>query len=82
MNIFIRIDYLTGSKITQSGTFPLKGKSREQFALEWWKYLKRENSYRATLEKVMANEEDITQQVKDLEEAERRKSEDIDILPF
>jgi hypothetical protein len=82
MNVFIRIDYITGSKISQTGSFPLRGKKPEQIALEWWKYLKKENSYRATLDKVTANEEDITQQVIELEEVERRKAEDMDGLPF
>jgi hypothetical protein len=82
MNVVIRIDYMSGSRISQSASFPLRGRNPEFVALQWWKYLKKENSYRANLELVLANGDDITDQVKELEKKEWNKTEDIDHLPF
>jgi hypothetical protein len=81
MNVSLRIDYITSSRVSQSGSFPLRGRSPQKVALEWWKYLKKETSYRGTLEKVMADGEDITKLVKDLEEEELNNALNDD-LPF
>jgi hypothetical protein len=80
MNILIRIDYIAcGSKAYQAGYFPLKGRNLEVIAIMFWKQINKEMSYRAKLEKVTANGEDITQLVKDLEGKENMN--DLD-LPF
>lgn len=82
MNVSIRIDYKSDSKITQSGTFPLRGRKPEQVALAFWKQIKKETSYRGILEKVLADGEDITELVRNLEKDEWRKIEDNFNLPF
>jgi hypothetical protein len=80
MNVLIRIDNrASGIKAYQGGSFPLRGKKSEQIALEFWKQIKKEVSYRAELEKISANGEDLTQLVKDLEE--RENMNDLE-LPF
>jgi hypothetical protein len=81
MNVSLRIDYTSDSRISQSGSFPLRGRKPEQIALLWWKQLKKESSYRAKLEVVIADGQDITQQVVDLEKAETNNN-DFDNLPF
>jgi hypothetical protein len=82
MNVVIRIDYIASSKVSQTGSFPLRRRTKEQVALEWWKNLKKETSYRAKLDKVFADGNDITDLVKDLEEKEWRNTEGMDYLPF
>lgn len=82
MYVTIEIHYKAGSHINQSNTFPVRGKRPEQVTLDWWKEIKKEMSYHATLEKVIANgDQDITQLVLDLEEDQlnRLLSDD---LPF
>jgi hypothetical protein len=72
MNSTIQIHYIeTESKIKvlQRGSFPLKGKKQEQVAYKWWKQIRRESSMNLELEKVIANGEDITELVKELEKA-------------
>jgi RNA 3'-terminal phosphate cyclase len=81
MNVSLRIDYIASSRVSQSGSFPLRGRRPEKVALEWWKELKKETSYRAALEKVTADGEEITQLVKDLEEEELNNALNDD-LPF
>lgn len=65
MNVSIRIDYKSNSKVSQSAYLPLRGRRAEQVALRWWKEIKREMSYRAELEIVTADGKDITQLVRD-----------------
>jgi hypothetical protein len=80
MNVLIRIDYIASrNKAYQTGCLPLRGKTPEKIALEWWRQINREMSYHADLEKVIANGEDITQLVKDLEDKELNDYLD---LPF
>jgi hypothetical protein len=67
--------------VSQSGSFPLRGRKPEKVALEWWKHLKKETYYRAQLSTVLADGQDITQLVKDLEQEELRKAMQDD-LPF
>jgi hypothetical protein len=82
MNVAIRIDYISASRISQSASFPLRGRKPETVALQWWKHLKKEISYRATLELVLADGNDITDQVKELEKKEWKNTDGIDNLPF
>lgn len=72
---------MSDSKISQAGTFPLKGRKSEQVALAWWKQLKKQSSYRGVLEKVTADGHDITQLVKNLEKEEWKNAMN-DNLPF
>jgi hypothetical protein len=81
MNVAIRIDYIASSRVSQSGSFPLRRRKPEQVALEWWKELKKETSYRAVLDKVVADGEDITDLVRNFEEEEHQKALSDD-LPF
>lgn len=55
----------------QRGSFPLKGKSKEQVAFEWMKQIKKQMPYWEKLEKVIVDGDDITDKVKGLEEKER-----------
>lgn len=83
MNVSIRIDYKSDSKVSQSAYLPLRGRRAEQVAVQWWNEIKREMSYRAELEIVTADGKDITQLVRDLDEREREKALiSNDILPF
>jgi hypothetical protein len=85
MNVTIEIHYISNqTKVMQAGSFPLRGKSKEQVALNWWKQIKKEMSYHAQLEKVIANgDKDITELVKELEKKEwRKRDETSGNLPF
>jgi hypothetical protein len=81
MNVSIKIDYIVSSRASRSGSFPLRGRKPEKVALEWWKQIKKEMGYRAVLDKVLADMEDITQLVKDLEKKELNNALNDD-LPF
>ncbi|MDQ6600748.1 hypothetical protein [Bacillus salipaludis] len=80
--VTIEIHYSAGSRITQKGSFPLRGKRPEQVALAFWKQIRKEMSYHAILEKVLiGGGEDITQLVKVLQTHEWRNVDGVD-LPF
>ncbi|MDQ1003947.1 hypothetical protein QFZ28_004347 [Neobacillus niacini] len=83
MNVTIEIHYKANSRAYQKGSFPLRGKP-EYVALEFWKQIKKDMGYFAELEKVIVDgNNDITNSVIDLEEVERKKSDDnMDYLPF
>ncbi|WHY64695.1 hypothetical protein [Neobacillus sp. SuZ13] len=82
MNIVIEIHYKSDSRALQTGKFPLRGRTSVQVALDFWKQIKKEMSYHAQLENVIADgNQDITQQVIALEEQEWNKSMN-DNLPF
>jgi hypothetical protein len=84
MNITIEIHYAASSNAYQKGSFQQRGKSPEIVALEFWKQIQKDMSYHADLEKVRAAGQDITQLVKDFDELEKQKFEDIanEYLPF
>jgi hypothetical protein len=71
MNVAVRIDYITenGNRITQQGSFPKRRKTPEQVAHEFWRWIKREMPSEIFIERVMADGEDITEKVKEIEEA-------------
>jgi hypothetical protein len=70
MNVLIVIHYISAdNKVMQKGSFPLRGKTKEQVAYEWLRQIKRQMSYYEELEKVTADGEDITDKVKELEKA-------------
>ncbi|WP_284037478.1 hypothetical protein [Neobacillus sp. 114] len=82
MTIHIQINYIASSKLSQSGTFQLRGRRPEQVALAFWKQIKKDMSYHANLVTVILNgDQDITQMVIELEKQEWDKSLD-DNLPF
>jgi hypothetical protein len=82
LNVSIRIDYISSSKISQSGSFPIyRGQKPEQVALKWWKELKKEAGYRAELQRVLSDGNDVTELVKNLEEEELNNTLN-DNLPF
>lgn len=82
MNITIEIHYEAGSRGFKCGEFQLRGRDHEYVALQFWKQIKKELSYRAALEKVIVDgDRDITQLVKDLEEQDWLNSMNDD-LPF
>ncbi|MEH7308690.1 hypothetical protein [Neobacillus drentensis] len=82
MNIMIEIHYKTDIKSVQYNSIPLKGRKPEQIALQWWKQIKKEMSYRAELEKVIVDgDKDITELVKELEKQDLKRIMN-DNLPF
>lgn len=80
MMITVEIHYAAASRAMQKGTFQLRGRKPEQVALQFWKEIKKEMSYRAELEKIIVEgDRDITEAVKALE---RQEWEQDDRLPF
>jgi lysylphosphatidylglycerol synthetase-like protein (DUF2156 family) len=72
MNVTIQIHYIeveSETGILQRGSFPLKGKKREQVAYNWWRQIKREMTVEIAIEQVIADGEDITELVMKLEKA-------------
>jgi hypothetical protein len=62
MNVLIVVHFISSdNKVTQRGSFPLKGKAKEQVAFEWWNQIRREMPYGGELEKILADGEDITE---------------------
>jgi hypothetical protein len=57
---------LSGCKILQGGSFPLKGRKVEKVAFDWWKQIQREMNV-DRLEQVLCDGEDITQLVKNMD---------------
>jgi hypothetical protein len=83
MNVTIEIHYKSDSSALQKGSFQLRGKKPEELALNYWKQIKKELSYRAKLEKVIVDgDQDITQLVLDLEKQTMLKIMNEDNLPF
>lgn len=70
MSVLIVIHYLSNDqKVMQRGTFPLKGRPKEVVAYEFLRWIRREMPYGAEVEKVLCDDEDITELVKKLDEA-------------
>jgi hypothetical protein len=70
MNVSIQIHYLANkNKVLQRGAFPLLGCKPELVALEFWRKIKKEMTVDCDLEKVICDNEDITELVKELEKA-------------
>jgi hypothetical protein len=68
MTILIVIHYISNdNKVLRRGSFPLRGKTKEQTALEFWKWIKREHPFDCEIEKVTVDGEDITEAVEGLE---------------
>jgi hypothetical protein len=73
MTVLIVIHYISlDNKVMRRGSFPLRGKSREAVALEFWKWIKREHPFECEIEKVIVDGEDYTEKVKELNEAPLR----------
>jgi hypothetical protein len=70
MNVVIDIHYITcENKVLRGGSFPLKRRKKEVVAYEFWRWIKREHPYECEIEKVIADGEDITDLVIELEKA-------------
>lgn len=80
----LTIHYVSGSRTEQSGSFPLRRRSPEQVAYEFWKQIQKEMSQRAVLEKVIANgDQDITELVREVQRQEEIHAQNlVDDLPF
>nr|WP_263324257.1 hypothetical protein [Neobacillus sp. Marseille-Q6967] len=73
MNVFIQIFYTSNDNtVMRRGQFPLKGKTKEQLAFEFWTWIKRESPFEAFLEKVICDGEEITDLVKSLQDKKYR----------
>ncbi|WP_419955953.1 hypothetical protein ACN6MT_11430 [Neobacillus niacini] len=83
MTAVVEIHYQVTSRAYQKGSFELRGRTKEQIAFEFWKQIQKNMSYHAELEKVICDNEDITEKViKQVEEERKRKHELSDYLPF
>jgi hypothetical protein len=72
MNITIQIHYIAienEGRILQRGSFPLKRRKPEDVAYAFWRRIKKEMSLEIAIEQVIADGEDITEIVKELDEA-------------
>jgi hypothetical protein len=70
MNVTIEIHYITnGNKVMQRGSFPLRRKKPEEVAFEWFRQIRREMPFGAELEKIIVDGEDVTELVKELDNA-------------
>jgi hypothetical protein len=70
MNVLIVVHFISSdNKVMQRGSFPLLRKTKEQVAFEWWKKIRRDMPYGGELEKVLADGEDITEKVKELDQS-------------
>jgi hypothetical protein len=68
VNVLIQISFISAeNSVLQRGSFPLRGKSKEVVAFEWWKQIRRSMPYGGELEKVVCDGEDITEKVKELD---------------
>jgi hypothetical protein len=73
MTVLIQIHYFATeiqSRAYRQGEFRLKGKSKEQVALEFWEWIKKETPIELELEKIICDSEDITDLVKQFEDQE------------
>jgi hypothetical protein len=69
-NVTIEIRYISnGTKVMQRASFPVKRRKHEEIAFEWFKQIRREMPWGAELVKVLCNEEDLTELVKELDKA-------------
>lgn len=68
MTVLIVIHYISNeSKVMQRGSFPLRGKSKEQVALEFWQWIKKEHPFQCDMEKVIVDGEDLTVKVMEID---------------
>ncbi|MFJ5716514.1 hypothetical protein [Neobacillus sp. NPDC093127] len=82
MTVIIEIHYYAASRGYKKGAFQLRGRKPEYAALQFWKEIKKDLSYRAQLEKVIVEgDQDITELVKVLEREELNRTMN-DNLPF
>jgi hypothetical protein len=70
MNVLVQISYISNeNKVLQRGSFPLRGKTKEQIAFTWWKQIRREMPFGGELEKILVDGDDVTEKVKEMDEA-------------
>jgi excinuclease UvrABC helicase subunit UvrB len=70
MTVLIVIHYISNdNKVFRRGSFPLRGKTKEVVALEFWKWIKREMPFECEIEKITCDGEDITEKVIEMEKA-------------
>ncbi|MFB7301666.1 hypothetical protein [Heyndrickxia sporothermodurans] len=84
MYTVIEIHYIVAginNRTLQKGQFPLKGRSKEQVAYEFWREIKKQTSLDVEIEKIICENIDITEQVKTLEKRNINKVTN-DNLPF
>lgn len=70
MTVLIVIHYISNdNQVMQRGSFPLRGKTKEDVAFDWWKQIQKEIPYWPEIVKVVVDGEDITEKVKEMDEA-------------
>jgi hypothetical protein len=68
MTVLIQIHYITNdNKVLRRGSFLLKGKKKEEIALEFWKWIKKEHPFECEIEKVIVDGDDLTDLVNNLQ---------------
>jgi hypothetical protein len=70
VTILIQIYYMTinsKTRMLRQGEFPLKGRSKEQAAFDFWQWIKKEMPVEITIDKVLVEDEDITEKIKEME---------------
>jgi hypothetical protein len=69
LTALITIHYISNdNKVMRRGSFPLKVKKKEEIALEFWKWIKKEHPYECEIEKVIVDDGiDITEKVMELQ---------------
>lgn len=85
MTVIIHIHYRSSmnTKSYQKAEIPLKGRKPEKAAYEFWKWIKKQIPIDVSIEKVLCENEDITELVLELEkEATQRIFQSTDDLPF
>jgi hypothetical protein len=67
MSVLIAILYISNdNEVLKRGSFPLRGKKKEEVTFMWWRQIRREMPYWPELVKVVCDGEDVTEKVKEL----------------
>jgi hypothetical protein len=83
-SVIIEIHYRAGnSRISQKGSFRLRGKKPEHVAFEFWQQLRTKLPYYIELERIIVNgHQEITELVKEIESQELKNIDSMWTLPF
>lgn len=74
MTVLITIHYISNdNRSYRKGSFPLRGKKKEEVSYEFWRWVKGEHPYECEIEKVIVDGKDITELVKEIERASIKK---------
>ncbi|NYE07590.1 hypothetical protein F4694_004401 [Bacillus niacini] len=61
MYVLIEIHYICNdNRSYRKGSFPLRGQKKEEVALEFWNWIKKEHPFECEIEKIKCDGDDIT----------------------